>query len=127
VLDCRGLLLVPSAFWQGVGPIVLGPGQPTLLYAAAGVELMWERKRAQSPGLAGVLGLARTRLLTELEEPATTTRLARRLGLTAPGVSQHLQRLRSAGLVTSDRDGREVRYRRTELGAELLRAATGPR
>jgi hypothetical protein len=37
-LDGRGLLLVPSAFWQGVGPIVLGSGQPTLLYPAAGVS-----------------------------------------------------------------------------------------
>jgi DNA-binding transcriptional ArsR family regulator len=71
-----------------------------------------------------VLGSTRARLLAELEEPATTTQLARRLGVTAPGVSQHLQRLRSAGLITGARAGREVRYARTPLAAKLVRAST---
>jgi DNA-binding transcriptional ArsR family regulator len=84
---------------------------------------MWETTRTRSTGLAGVLGGTRARLLVELVQPATTTQLAGRLGLTAPGVSQHLQRLRDAGLVTADRDGREVRYRRTQLASELLQAA----
>ena len=105
-------MLVPSAFWQGIGPIVLGDRQPTLLYPARGVELMWQIERARSGALAGVLGATRARLLAELEQPVTTTELARRLGLAAPGLSQHLQRLRDAGLT---RDGREVRYQRTPL------------
>jgi DNA-binding transcriptional ArsR family regulator len=123
-LDGRGLLLVPSAFWQDVGPIVLGSWQPTLLYPCAGGELVWQIEFVRPNALAGVLGATRARLLIELEEPATTSQLARRLGLAAPGVSQHLQHLRSARLVTADRDGREVRYRRTPLAAELVRAAT---
>jgi DNA-binding transcriptional ArsR family regulator len=122
----RGLLLVPSAFWQRVGPIVLGSWQPTLLYPASGVELMWQTERVRPDALAGVLGATRARLLIELEEPATTSELARRLGLAAPGVSQHLKRLRSGGLVTADRDGREVHYRRTPLAAELVHDATCP-
>jgi DNA-binding transcriptional ArsR family regulator len=126
-LSRRGLLLVPSAFWHGVGPIVLGSGQPTLLYPAAGVELVWEPRSVPRSGLAEVIGRTRARLLEELDEPITTTQLALRLGLTPPGVSQHLQRLRDAGLATAVRDGREVRYRRTPLAAELLEAATGPR
>jgi DNA-binding transcriptional ArsR family regulator len=125
-LDGRGLLLVPSAFWQDVGPIVLGSWQPTLLYPCAGAELMWQIERVGPNALAGVLGATRARLLIEPEEPATTSQLARRLGLAAPGVSQHLQRLRSAHLVTADRDGREVRYRRTPLAAELVCAAANP-
>jgi DNA-binding transcriptional ArsR family regulator len=125
-LDGRGLLLVPSAFWQRVGPIVLGSWQPTLLYPASGVELMWQTERVRPDALAGVLGATRARLLIELEEPATTSELARRLGLAAPGVSQHLKRLRSGGLVTADRDGREVHYRRTPLAAELVHDATCP-
>jgi DNA-binding transcriptional ArsR family regulator len=123
-LGGKGLLLVPSAFWQGVGPIVLGSWQPTLLYPASGVELMWLTERIAPNALAAVLGATRARLLTELEQPATTSQLARRLGLAAPGVSQHLKRLRNAGLVTADRDGREVRYRRTPLATELIHAAT---
>jgi DNA-binding transcriptional ArsR family regulator len=119
----RGLLLVPSAFWPGIGPIVLGAWQPTLLYPARGLELLWHDEREAPDALAGVVGATRARLLAELPEPATTTQLAQRLGLTAPGVSQHLQRLRSAGLVAGVRAGREVRYERTPLGAELVRAS----
>jgi DNA-binding transcriptional ArsR family regulator len=125
-LDGRGLLLVPSAFWPQVGPIVLGAWQPTLLYPASGVEQLWQSDRVPPDALAGVLGATRARLLAELDAPATTSQLARRLGLAAPGVSQHLGRLRDAGLVTADRDGREVHYRRTALATNLVRAASGP-
>jgi DNA-binding transcriptional ArsR family regulator len=38
-------------------------------------------------------------------------RLAEAIGASQPNVSQHLAVLRSAGLVESERDGREVRYR----------------
>jgi DNA-binding transcriptional ArsR family regulator len=120
----RGLLLVPSAFWPGIGPIVLGAWQPTLLYPARGLELLWEGEPEVPDALAGVVGVTRARLLAELEEPATTAALARRLELAAPGVSQHLQRLRGAGLVSASRDGREVLYRRTALAVELVRGAT---
>jgi DNA-binding transcriptional ArsR family regulator len=126
LLDGKGLLLVPSAFWQDVGPIVLGSWQPTLLYPCTGAELIWQTEQVRPNALAGVLGATRARLLIELEEPATTSQLARRLGLAAPGVSQHLQHLRSARLVAAARDGREVRYQRTPLAAELVRAATSP-
>jgi DNA-binding transcriptional ArsR family regulator len=122
-LDGRGLLLVPSAFWQSVGPIVLGSWQPTLLYPVSGSELVWESERVRPGALAAVLGTTRARLLAELDQPATTSQLAGRLGLAAPGISQHLQRLRGAGLVSAARDGREVRYQRTPLAAELLGAA----
>lgn len=122
-LKGRGLLLVPSAFWPRVGPIVLGAWQPTLLYPASGVEQIWQTERVGCDPLAGVLGATRARLLIELEEPATTSQLARRLGLAAPGVSQHLGRLRGAGLVTGDRQGREVVYRRSAVATELVRAA----
>jgi DNA-binding transcriptional ArsR family regulator len=37
-----------------------------------------------------------------------------------------LKRLRGAGLVTADRDGREVHYRRTPLATDLVRDATSP-
>jgi DNA-binding transcriptional ArsR family regulator len=126
-LDGRGLLLVPSAFWRGVGPIVLGSWQPTLLYPARGIELLWHSERPAPQALTGVLGAARAWLLDELDHPASTTHLAQRLGMTAPGVSQHLQRLRRAGLVTANRAGREVRYQRTPLGEQLLQAATANR
>jgi ArsR family transcriptional regulator len=45
------------------------------------------------------------------EGPVEVGRLADELGLAQPNVSQHLAVLRAAGLVESEREGREVRYR----------------
>jgi ArsR family transcriptional regulator len=45
------------------------------------------------------------------EGPTEVGRLATRLGVRQPNVSQHLAVLRSAGIVDAERDGREVRYR----------------
>ncbi|MEV7756156.1 metalloregulator ArsR/SmtB family transcription factor [Microbacterium sp. NPDC089180] len=43
-------------------------------------------------------------------EPLTVGALATSSGLSQPLVSQHLRTLRQAGLVTSERDGKEIRY-----------------
>jgi DNA-binding transcriptional ArsR family regulator len=45
------------------------------------------------------------------EGPCEVGRLADELGISQPNVSQHLAVLRSTGVVESERDGREVRYR----------------
>jgi ArsR family transcriptional regulator, virulence genes transcriptional regulator len=45
------------------------------------------------------------------EGPREVCRLADELGISQPNVSQHLALMRSAGIVESERDGREVRYR----------------
>jgi ArsR family transcriptional regulator len=45
------------------------------------------------------------------EGPLEVGRLAARLRMTPPNVSQHLAVLRTAGLVEVERDGREARYR----------------
>jgi DNA-binding transcriptional ArsR family regulator len=55
-----------------------------------------------------------------LKGPASTTQLARRLSMTAGGVSQHLAVLRDAALVQSSRSGRMVLYTRTPLGEALV-------
>jgi ArsR family transcriptional regulator, virulence genes transcriptional regulator len=43
--------------------------------------------------------------------PREVTRLAEEMGISQPNVSQHLALMRSAGLVDTERDGREVHYR----------------
>jgi ArsR family transcriptional regulator len=43
--------------------------------------------------------------------PCEVTRLAAELGISQPNVSQHLAQLRSAGLVETERIGREIHYR----------------
>jgi ArsR family transcriptional regulator len=42
--------------------------------------------------------------------PVEVRKLAEHFGSTQPAISQHLAALRSAGIVESIRDGREVRY-----------------
>jgi DNA-binding transcriptional ArsR family regulator len=124
-LGGRGLLLVPSAFvWPRLFSVTKGPYRPALRYGPRGVGNLWTEGGAQSSEpLAGVLGAARARLLAELGSPASTTELARRTGLTAGGVSQHLSLLRSAGLVSAHRMGRTVLYARTHSAEALLAGA----
>lgn len=45
----------------------------------------------------------------------TVGRLAERMALPQPNVSQHLALVRVAGLVEAERDGREIRYRLADL------------
>ncbi len=68
-----------------------------------------------------LLGQARADLLQALRSPATTTDLARALGVTPSAVSQHLGVLRDNGLVARERSGRTVLYMTTALGTALLR------
>jgi DNA-binding transcriptional ArsR family regulator len=119
----RGLLLVPSAFlWEKPKVIVNEPWQPTLLYPARGVGTLWDEPE-QSCALESLLGANRAAILEACEAPRSTTEIARRLSLSAGGVSQHLKVLRSAGLVQAERVGREVLYVRSEAADMLVAAA----
>ncbi|MER7959612.1 DUF5937 family protein [Streptomyces sp. NPDC096030] len=117
-----GLLLVPSAFaWPRVLTRAVAPEPPQLAYPARGIGNLWEpRASASTDAVAAVLGRSRTLLLTELDTPASTTRLAADCGLSAAAVSQHLTALRDAGLVTAHRSGRSVLYARTSVADALL-------
>ncbi|WP_329560875.1 ArsR/SmtB family transcription factor [Kitasatospora sp. NBC_01266] len=121
-----GLLLIPSAFaGPGLRTRLTPPQPPQLAYPARGAGNLWEpRPLAGTAALAAVLGRSRTLLLAELETPASTTELARRTGLSAPGVSQYLTALRDAGLVSAHRAGRSVLYARTAV-AEAVLAGVG--
>jgi DNA-binding transcriptional ArsR family regulator len=118
----QGLLLVPSAFvWErpvaGTRPL----WQPTLIYPARGAATLWEEPEGErDEALATLLGATRARVLAACDAPRSTTDLARLLGATAGGVSQHLAVLRGAGLVSAERAGRNVLYVRTTLGDALI-------
>lgn len=118
------MLLIPSAF---TGPDLLtrvtSPEPPQLAYPARGIGSLWEsRPVPRTEAIAAILGRSRTRLLTELKTPASTTELARRTGLSTAGVSQHLTALRDAGLVSAHRAGRSVLYARTSVAESVLAA-----
>lgn len=120
-LDGCGLLLVPAAFSCNRPAVITEANwQPTVIYPARGVALLWEEADAAPEALAKVLGQSRAALLADLDAPRTTTDLAQRLEMTPGGVSQHLGALKEAGLVTAQRNGRAVLYCRSALADELV-------
>ena len=124
MLGPDGVVLMPSVFnWPQVSLSRATSTQTIMLYPARGAATVWE-----SGALAGgreeaaeaLLGAPRVRLLAALRSPATTTALARRLGVTPSAVSQHLAVLHRGGLVDKRRSGRAVLYQTTTLGLALL-------
>jgi DNA-binding transcriptional ArsR family regulator len=123
-LQGRGLLLVPTVFPARPFAIASAYWQPTVMYPARGVALLWESGREAPPeALAAVLGRGRASVLLVLDAPRTTGDVARRLEITPGGASQHLSSLKAAGLVSSNRHGRSVLYARSPLADELVRTA----
>ncbi|MEV5597134.1 helix-turn-helix domain-containing protein [Streptomyces sp. NPDC052496] len=121
----RGLLLLPSVFAHKPAPPVSPDEAPSLVYPGRGVATLWssEVPAVDAAALVSLLGAARARLLSLLEEPLPTSELARRLRVTPSAVSQHLRVLYATGLVTRARDGRHVLYRRSALGDRLTAGA----
>ncbi|MFG1704812.1 DUF5937 family protein [Nonomuraea sp. M3C6] len=117
-----GLVLMPVALGS---PYVLikksTSTQTTVRYPARGIGALWTAgTQAPAGGAVRLLGRARAELLEALRSPATTTDLARALGVTPSAVSQHLGVLRETGLVARERSGRNVLYMTTALGASLI-------
>jgi Family of unknown function (DUF5937)/Helix-turn-helix domain len=123
-LEDRGLLFVPSVFtWPDVVLVTDPKWQPTIVYPARGVGTLWETGRPAAPdALGALLGKVRAGVLMALDRPRSTTDLARALGVSAGGVSQHLGVLREAGLVHGHRVGRMVLYLRSPTGDGLVGA-----
>ena len=121
-VDERGFLLMPSAYlWPHVAAIVEEPWLPTIVYPASGIARLWRAPAAPPDALERLLGRTRALVLAGLDKPLSTTALAALMGRSTAGVSRHLLALRNAGLVSTARHGHEVRYRRTALGAAVLR------
>ncbi|HEY2266614.1 MAG TPA: DUF5937 family protein [Streptosporangiaceae bacterium] len=135
MLGPDGVVLMPSVFnWPDVSLSLATSTQTVMLYPARGTATVWEgivwEDGAQDGGgreeaAEALLGAPRVRLLDALRSPATTTALARRLGVTPSAVSQHLAVLHRGGLVDKRRSGRVVLYQTTALGLALLRGGSG--
>jgi DNA-binding transcriptional ArsR family regulator len=124
-VDERGLVLMPSAYlWPHAAAVVEEPWRPTIVYPVRGIADLWRAPAAPPGALERLLGRTRARILAGLDAPLSTTALAAIMERSPAGVSRHLLALRDAGLVSTARHGHEVRYRRTQLGAALLRACT---
>lgn len=118
----RGLILVPNAFiWPETLVLNVAPFVPTLTYAPRGVGRLWETAApAPAAPLAKLLGRTRAQILAQLDVPMTTTQLACALDLAPATVSTHLKVMSEGGLTASSRTGREVFYRRADVGESLL-------
>ena len=121
----RGLLLIPSAFtWPEVWPRTDPPWDPALVYPPAGIGNLWASGYSDDTALDSLIGRRRARILRELDRPAATLDLARRMGVSAGGISDHLSILRRSGLVTRHREGRRIVYTRTSFG-DVIRSPSG--
>ena len=121
-LDGHPLTLLPTGF---TGPHVYTmtgtPSGRALWYAPRGHGRLWDRPAPAEPpaALAALLGPTRAAVLALLAEPAGTGEVAAALRLAPATASHHLTTLRDAGLITGERDGRRLPYRRTGLGEQL--------
>jgi DNA-binding transcriptional ArsR family regulator len=117
VADRRTIVSNLFPWTEGRAPV---DGAVLLSYATNTTTLAVDRYPARD-GLAAVLTPSRAVILRSLTTPHTTTGLANALGLAPSTVSHHLRALRSAGLVTSTRQGSGVASALTERGHGLLR------
>lgn len=119
-----GLTLVPTLFSRGASTPISPDEPPMIMYGARGVGALWEAEAPPTTrALVGLVGRARARLLVLLGEPASSTELAVRLGVTPTAVNQHLRAMKAAGLLTTARHGRSVLYLRSDLGDRLVASA----
>jgi DNA-binding transcriptional ArsR family regulator len=117
----RGLVLAPSLFVRGAITMIDASGPPLLLYPARGRGAVWEqRDTVTAAALDELFGRTRSRLLAMLDQPTSTTELARLLEVTPSAVSRHLTALHAARLLNRTRSGRSVLYFRSPLGDALL-------
>jgi DNA-binding transcriptional ArsR family regulator len=121
----RGLRLVPSFFCAGRPTTFLDDDfEPALVYPIRR-KVGWSRSADAQRPLAALLGPTRARVLEAIgESPCTTSDLARRAATTLPTVSRQTMILRSAGLITTTRDGQSVVHSLTSQGQSLLADAT---
>lgn len=75
--------------------------------------------------LGALIGRTRAALLYAVAEGcATTSGLARRVGVSLASVSQHTAVLRNAGLISTRREGTAVHHALTPLGQHMLAKQT---
>lgn len=122
----QGLILIPSVFIApGLALYLDPPWQPAVIYPARGRAAWWETTVAPPAALTRLLGTTRAGILTLLTAPTSTSEMTRLTQATLGATGDHLRVLLDSGLVTRDRSGHSVLYRRTDIADALIATATG--
>lgn len=126
-LDGHGLALVPSFFLRK--PVLLldptaSGGTAVLIYPirldTTGLVDIWTATDAER-AIGKLLGRTRAQALAAIASGTSTTGdIARRIGVSAAAVSQHLNVLRGARLIVTDRRGADSAHSITARGLDLL-------
>jgi DNA-binding transcriptional ArsR family regulator len=119
-----GLLLVPTVFNAPyAGLAAYDPSHTWLVFSTRSAGLVFDHGvDPADDGLTALLGRTRAAVLRWTTSPRTTSEISRAAAMSMATVSEHLGVLRLSGLVSSERHGREVLYRPTRLGWQLLEA-----
>jgi DNA-binding transcriptional ArsR family regulator len=127
-LDGRGLLLVPSVFCDRTPISLLDPSlPPTLVYSVGRLPDDPADRAEADDSLAALIGSTRGEVLRRLGEAgASTSELARLVGISVASASQHASVLRRSGLVVSRRAGNTVVHRVSPLGTALIHGGDHP-
>jgi DNA-binding transcriptional ArsR family regulator len=116
----EGLTLVPSMFVVRASVPIDDGLPPTIMYPARGQGAMWSTSPHPDAGsVRDLLGGTRAALLHALGEPASSTDLALRFGVSTSAVNQHLRVMERGGLLNRTRYGRAVLYYRSAVGDAL--------
>jgi DNA-binding transcriptional ArsR family regulator len=115
-----GLVVLPSAVWDGSPRLIRRPCRCPVLIYSTGRRLLPLAGDEVSDPLIPVLGQARAGILRALTTELTSGRIAALVGLSPASVSEHISALRDANLLTTRRDGRVSWHRLTLLGADLV-------
>jgi DNA-binding transcriptional ArsR family regulator len=122
-LEGRPLVLMPLVFARNV-LMGVSEGQRAVAigYQARGTSALWAPNELDDDDarLDLLLGHGRATVLRALDQPATTTELARRLSYAPSTVSAHLDVLARAGLVDRHRVRRSVFYGLNATGESLV-------
>ncbi|GAA1112973.1 winged helix-turn-helix domain-containing protein [Kribbella jejuensis] len=100
-LNGRGLELYPSPLVTNCLAMDAPDRRPVLVYPCTDLDA--DTEPTATDALADLLGRTRAAVLRSLTHPATTTQLARRLGISLASTSDHTRILRAAGLITTHR------------------------
>ncbi|HTW19346.1 MAG TPA: helix-turn-helix domain-containing protein [Mycobacteriales bacterium] len=113
--------LIPSVIMPGPVAQIDIEAAPVVQYRARRAGFAWrDATPVSSAAICNLLGRRRAGVLAALDQPRSTSEIARLLDVTPSAVSQHLAVLSVARLVERARVGRVVLYSQSPLAQELL-------